>query len=124
MNRTAGLALIAACAVALTACGPATSSSSNPNPVVPATPAAKAGTPAESSGVDVCGYLRGQIPALKAVGSDVGAMAQLTIGLYDFYDKQGKVPNGLEIEANAQKNCPDVAEQVYKIAGIKSFAAL
>ncbi|ONI92839.1 hypothetical protein ALI22I_01580 [Saccharothrix sp. ALI-22-I] len=75
-------------------------------------------------GADVCEYLRGQIPTLEGIGSEVGAMANLTVNLYSWYEKQGAVPDGAQIDKQVQQECPDVAAQVYKLAGIKSFATL
>ncbi|HWO63424.1 MAG TPA: hypothetical protein VNO31_25665, partial [Umezawaea sp.] len=82
------------------------------------------GGAAPASGADVCEYLRGQIPTLEGIGSEVGAMSNLTVNLYSWYEKKGAVPDGAQIDEQVAKECPDVAAQVYKLAGIKSFATL
>jgi hypothetical protein len=127
--------LLAACALALAACtstpSGTTASENTPSGTTAAqdaptgtTGAAPAGSAAPVSGADVCGYLRGQVPALEAIGSEVGAMANLTVNLYSWYEGKGAVPNGSQIDRQVAQECPDVAARVYELAGIKSFATL
>ncbi|GAA3466963.1 hypothetical protein [Nonomuraea roseola] len=73
---------------------------------------------------DLCDYLRGQLPNLKSIGSEVGAMANLTVNLYSWYEKRGAVPSGIQIDTQLQQECPDVQTEVLKTAGIESFATL
>ena len=46
------------------------------------------------SGADLCEYLAGQLPQLREIGSEVGAMANVTVNLYSWYEGQGAVPDG------------------------------
>ncbi|WNV87104.1 hypothetical protein [Umezawaea sp. Da 62-37] len=130
VTHISGLALAAASALLLTACS-GTPATSTANPAVTTsavqsdtTGSAVPGTAAPVSGADVCGYLRGQIPTLAGIGSEVGAMANLTTNLYSWYEKQGVVPDGAQIDKQVQQECPDVAAQVYELAGITGFASL
>ncbi len=124
MNRIAASALTACCALALAACGGPESAV----PAVPRVPGAQApqapGADPAGSTADVCGYLREQTAYLKGIGSETGAMAQLAIGLFTFYEKQGAVPDGTQIDEQTARECPDVAAEVLKAAGITSFSAL
>jgi hypothetical protein len=76
------------------------------------------------SGAELCGYLQGRLPELKAIGSEVGAMANLTVNLYSWYEKRGAVPTGTEIDEQTTATCPDVRAEILKVAGIESFATL
>jgi hypothetical protein len=76
------------------------------------------------SATEVCGYLRGQLPTLKAIGSEVGAMANLTVNLYSWYEKQGAVPTGREIDNQTRQECPDTRTEVLQISGMESFERL
>jgi hypothetical protein len=128
MAHIARFTLITTCALLLTACAGSQSGTSTTTPAPQgqsdAVSAAPTGSAAPTSGADVCEYLRGQIPTLEGIGSQVGAMANLTTNLYSWYEKQGTVPNGTQIDEQIAKECPDVATQVYELAGIKSFATL
>jgi hypothetical protein len=124
MARISGLTMIGAAALLLAACsGTPAGTTPATNPIARSEPTGTA--PAGSaSGADVCQYLRGQIPTLEGIGSEVGAMANLTTNLYSWYEKQGAVPNGSQIDEQVGQECPDVAAQVYQLAGITSFASL
>lgn len=77
------------------------------------------------SSAELCGYLQGRLPELKAIGSEVGAMANLTVNLYSWYEKRGAaVPTGTEIDEQMAATCPDVRAEIFKVAGIESFATL
>ncbi|MGW3619644.1 hypothetical protein [Micromonospora arida] len=113
--------------LALTACTEA----DGPEPAaVPDTtgPTSAAGpAPADGSPVsakEVCAYLDGQVPTLKGIGSETGAMANLTVNLYSWYEKQGPVPNGREIDDQTRKECPATRTEVLKLAGMESFERL
>ncbi|MEU5669344.1 hypothetical protein ACGF3C_03345 [Micromonospora sp. NPDC047762] len=83
--------------------------------------------PADGSPVsakDVCAYLDGQVPTLKGIGSETGAMANLTVNLYSWYEKQGPVPNGRDIDDQTRKECPATRTEVLKLAGMESFERL
>ncbi|MET8265284.1 hypothetical protein ACWD8I_07065 [Micromonospora arida] len=91
-------------------------------------PTSAAGSvPADGSPVsakEVCAYLDGQVPTLKGIGSETGAMANLTVNLYSWYEKQGPVPNGREIDDQTRKECPATRTEVLKLAGMESFERL
>jgi hypothetical protein len=114
-------------ALALTACSstesaaPANTPGSNPSTTAPNRPSSAA---AVSAG-DLCGYLRGRLPVLRAIGSEVGRMGNLTVNLYSWYEKQGTVPpTGAQIDDQTKKECPDIRAELLKISGMRSFATL
>ncbi|WP_407343608.1 hypothetical protein [Pengzhenrongella phosphoraccumulans] len=51
-------------------------------------------------------------------------MANVTANLFAWYDGQGAVPNGTELDTLTQEECPDVGAEVLTLAGIASFTAL
>jgi len=97
----------------------------------PATAAAKGDT---GAGVDVasapvsaealCAHLKKELPRIKAVGSEVGAQAQLAVSIANLYDGHEKLLNGDVLDAQAQKTCPDTRAELLKAAGIESFGNL
>ena len=115
---------------------PASESTSSPSATGSAAPAestppaaAESAAPADdaSDGVSaaaLCEYLTGQLPALREIGSEVGAMANVTANLFAWYDEQGAVPNGIELDALTQQDCPEVGTEVLALAGVESFTAL
>ncbi len=113
-----------AAALALAACGntdaggPATN-----DPSASADESPKAGGSTVSA-KELCDYLESELPNLKAIGSQVGAMARLTVNLYNWYDKRGVTPNGAEMDQKTSKECPEIKAEVNKVAGIQSFATL
>ncbi|WP_421742878.1 hypothetical protein [Cellulomonas sp.] len=118
----------------LAACSNADPTDESPS-VPPATESAKSAPPkaeesaapdAESSvsGADLCEYLAGQLPQLREIGSEVGAMANVTVNLYSWYEGQGAVPDGTEIDTLTQEECPEVGSEVLTLAGMDSFATL
>jgi len=72
----------------------------------------------------LCEYLTGQLPQLREIGSEVGVMANVTANLFAWYDGQGAVPNGTELDTLTQQECPDVGAEVLTLAGIASFTEL
>ncbi|MEU8229670.1 hypothetical protein AB0C12_08690 [Actinoplanes sp. NPDC048967] len=122
------LAVAGLAAVSITACddqGAASTAGAAPT----ARAASDAGGKTAAAGKTVsaaalCGYLKDNVGEWRAVGSEVGAMAQMTIGLFDFYDRNGAVPQGAEIDEKSKAECPDVRDEVLKAAGIESFTAL
>ena len=145
-NRTNRTAWELGCGVAASiACLPACSGpESEPEPAAdsPSAPAAETDAPAETSpsatsapaapaegspevsAAALCEYLTGELPDLRAIGSEVGAMANLTVNLFTWYDEQGAVPKGTEIDALTQEECPEVGTEVLSLAGVESFAML
>jgi hypothetical protein len=83
-------------------------------------PADAADDPAAAK--DVCAHLTKELPRIKAVGSEVGAMAQLTVSLANFYEDHEKVADGTVLDAQTEKTCPEVRAEMLKAAGMKSFA--
>lgn len=131
-------ALGAGAALCLAACSgtnPVTDLSSAPAapssraPVQTGAPSAAEPTPSAAASTDVsaaalCEYLTGQLPALRAIGSKVGAGANLTGNLFGWYDNQGAVPDGARLDAQTTQECPDVGAEVLGLAGVASFTAL
>jgi hypothetical protein len=138
MKRTRSVNLFPTmlCAVALslamlslTACSDSGSPSNTAtttagSPAADATGTAPAGGSKTVSAKTLCEYLSGQLPKLKAIGSEVGAMANLTGNLYSWYDGQGAVPDGNQMDEQTLKECPDVRTEVLKTAGVKTFMEL
>jgi hypothetical protein len=87
-----------------------------------------AGTAAEGSAPisaeALCAHLKKEAPRIIAVGSEVGAMAQLTVSIANLYDDHLDQLDGDVVDAQALKTCPDVRAELTKAAGIKSFAEL
>ncbi|WP_433265839.1 hypothetical protein ACQPWR_01360 [Micromonospora vinacea] len=79
---------------------------------------------APASAEEVCAYLDGQLPTLKGIGSETGAMANLTVNLYSWYEKQGPVPTGRQIDDQTRLECPATRTEVLKLAGMESFERL
>jgi hypothetical protein len=122
------LAVAGLAAVSITACDDSASDSGSTAgaaaPAAKATAAAGAATGKSVSAADLCGFLKKNVAEWKAVGSEVGAMAQMTIGIADFYDQQGAVPDGSDIEEKSKAGCPEVRAEALEAAGIESFTAL
>ena len=125
----------ALCLAACSGTDPATDLSSAPAtaasraPVQTDTPTAREPTPSAAASTDVsaaalCEYLTGQLPVLRAIGSKVGAGANLTANLFGWYDNQGAVPDGTRLDEQTKQECPDVGAEVLGLAGVASFTAL
>ncbi|MGC4896980.1 hypothetical protein [Micromonospora sp. DT31] len=119
--------------LALTACADADA----PEPsgaAAPDTPAAAgassavgsapAGGSTPVSAKEVCTYLDGQLPTLRGIGSETGTMANLTVNLYSWYEKQGAVPTGRQIDDQTRQECPATRTEVLELAGMGSFERL
>jgi hypothetical protein len=116
------LAVAGLAAASITACDdPGAGPTSGAAPAAQATTAAGGKT---VSAAALCGYLKENVAEWKAIGSEVGAMAQMTIGLADFYDRNGAVPQGADVDEKSKAECPDVRDDVLKAAGIQSFTSL
>jgi len=116
-------------ALALTACAnadaPETSADAAPDTAT--APSAAGSAPAAGTAVpakEVCAYLEGQLPTLKGIGSETGVMANLTVNLYSWYEKQGPVPSGRQIDDQTRQECPATRTEVLKLAGMESFERL
>ncbi|GIE91067.1 hypothetical protein SAMN06264365_124108 [Actinoplanes regularis] len=114
------LALIASTAV-LSGC-----SSAGTEPPPTATPA-NGKPPAAAGGSysakDVCTYLKGEIPALKEVGSPVGRHANLAGDLAAFFESHGKPENGAVLDAATKAECPAVRTEVLALIDVESFSS-
>lgn len=113
--------------LALTACTEADAPEPAAAPDTTGSTSAAGSAPADGSPVsakDVCAYLDGQVPTLRGIGSETGAMANLTVNLYSWYEKQGPVPNGRDIDDQTSKECPATRTEVLKLAGMESFERL
>ncbi|MFG2007872.1 hypothetical protein ACGFNF_02210 [Micromonospora sp. NPDC048868] len=85
---------------------------------------APAGGATPVSAKEVCAYLDGQLPTLRGIGSETGAMANLTVNLYSWYEKQGAVPTGRQIDDQTRQECPATRTEVLELAGMESFERL
>jgi hypothetical protein len=122
-------AALSLAALSLTACSDSGSPSNTGTPgagppAATATGTAPADGPKTVSAKALCDYLSGELPKLKAMGSEVGAMANLTGNLYSWYNGQGAVPDGNQMDEQTLKECPDVRTEVLKAAGVKTFMEL
>ncbi|MGC5305808.1 hypothetical protein [Micromonospora zamorensis] len=132
--RTIRLLAPAVCLVlAATAC--TGTDAPEPGAAAPDSPAATAaassaagsapdGGSAQVSAKEVCAYLDSQLPTLKGIGSETGVMANLTVNLYSWYEKQGPVPTGRQIDDQTRQGCPATRTEVLKLAGMESFERL
>ena len=107
----------------LTGCS-ASSTDDAPTAAPAGTTAGAAAADDSAAAKDVCAYLKKELPRIKAVGSEVGAMAQLTMSLAGFYETHEKVADGEALDAQTKKQCPEVRTEMLKAAGMKSFADL
>ncbi|MER5702213.1 hypothetical protein ABT023_09675 [Micromonospora sp. NPDC002296] len=120
--------------LALTACADG-DAPEPPGAAAPGTPAAAdaasgaagsapAGGSTPVSANELCAYLDGQLPTLRGIGSETGAMANLTVNLYSWYEKQGAVPTGRQIDDQTRQECPATRTEVLELAGMESFERL
>ena len=91
------------------------------NPATP--PSAVPGSKAVAA-ADLCGFLQKKLPAWKTVGGENAAQAQLAIDLFTFYQDQGALPVGRDIDEQTRTRCPAVRSEVLRAAGIDSFLIL
>jgi len=75
------------------------------------------------SATDVCAYLKGEIPALKEVGSPVGRHANLAGKLATFFESHGKPENGAALDAATKAECPAVRTEVLTLIDVDSFSS-
>ncbi|MEU8286374.1 hypothetical protein AB0C01_18790 [Micromonospora sp. NPDC048905] len=127
------LAPVVCVVLAATACtdtdtpGPGAAAPNNPTATAAASSAAGSAPQGDSTPVSakaVCAYLDGQLPTLKGIGSETGAMANLTVNLYSWYELQGPVPTGRQIDDQTRQECPATRTEVLKLAGMESFERL
>jgi hypothetical protein len=75
------------------------------------------------SAKDVCTYLKGEIPALKEVGSPVGRHANLAGKLATFFESHGKPENGAVLDVATKAECPAVRTEVLTLIDVDSFSS-
>ncbi|MEO6712879.1 MAG: hypothetical protein ABIM89_05550 [Mycobacteriales bacterium] len=80
--------------------------------------------PAVGDAQATCEFLATIHPKLVAVGSPVGALAQLAGAYAAFVEKQPgeHVPNASELDAITSKECPAVRQDVLKVLEAEQFA--
>jgi hypothetical protein len=128
--RPALLCAAAVVALALTGCSAAGDDGAGAAPAAAATatPTTKSGgadvAAAPVSAEALCAHLKKEAPRIEAVGSEVGAEAQLTMSIASLYDDHLDQLNGSVIDAQAVQSCPDIRAKLLKAAGLKSFAEL
>jgi hypothetical protein len=76
------------------------------------------------SAADLCGFLEKNLAEWQSVGSEVGAMAQMTMDLAGYYEDFGVTPVGSDMEEQTLAECPKTREKVLKAGGLASFQAL
>ena len=130
MNRMApSIAALLTGLVALGACSagpsPAPTASSAVTSATSASPVATTTTSAVTyPAADVCTYLAGQIPALKAIGAQAGVQANLAGNLFGFFQSHGIPADGSQLDAATTGQCPDVRSQILVLSGLTSFTQL
>jgi hypothetical protein len=72
----------------------------------------------------LCAHLKKEAPRIQAVGSEVGAMAQLTVSIANLYEDHLDRLDGYVLDEQATKSCPDTRAALLKASGIKSFGEL
>ncbi|BCY14183.1 hypothetical protein [Actinoplanes sp. L3-i22] len=123
MTRPFLIALSATAVLALAACGTTDETTPAADGPAPAKgePAAAAGGAYDAT--DVCAYLKGEIPALKAIGSPVGRHANLAGGIATFFEKHGKPENGATLDTATKKTCPAVRTEILTLIDVESFSS-
>ena len=131
MNRMApSTAVLLTGLVALGACSAGPSPAPTPSSAVSsarssASPVATTTTSAVAyPAADVCTYLTGQIPALKAIGAQAGVQANLAGNLFGFFQSHGIPADGSQLDAATTGQCPDVRSQILVLSGLTSFTQL
>ena len=82
-----------------------------------------AATGGSYSATDVCAYLKGEIPALKEIGSPVGRHANLAGKLATFFESHGKPENGAALDTATKAECPAVRTEVLTLIEVDSFSS-
>lgn len=79
---------------------------------------------AADAGSAVCAYLAGQVPSLKAIGTPVGAHANLVANLFGFLQAHGIPADSVALDEATTKTCPDVRQEILSITDLESFSEL
>jgi len=74
--------------------------------------------------VEACTWVKENLPTIP--DTEIGAQAQLAIGLSSFFEDHGGLQNadGYALDDALARGCPDVHAAALKKAGIKSFGNL
>jgi hypothetical protein len=111
--RTIATALVAVVTIAtLAGCGGGSTASGSTSAKAPYTD------------VEACTWVKENLPTIP--DTEIGAQAQLTIGLSAFFEDHGGLQNadGYALDDALARGCPDVHAAALKKAGIKSFGNL
>src|SRR5689334_4495241 len=73
---------------------------------------------------ELCAYLKKELPGVKKQGSEIGAMAQLTMGIAELYGDHLDQLDGDVLDAQAVKTCPETRDELVKAAGVESLGDL
>jgi hypothetical protein len=114
-------------ALALTGCAATTDDTNEAAPAATKTTAAAttaATADAPISAEALCAHLKKDLPRIQAVGSAVGAQAQLAISIADLYDAHLDQLDGDVVDAQAAKSCPETRAALIKAAGLTSLGSL
>ncbi|MEO8830472.1 hypothetical protein [Lapillicoccus sp.] len=72
----------------------------------------------------MCAYLTQQLPALKAIGTPVGAHANLVGNLFGFLQSHAIPADSGALDEATKAECPQVRTEVLAVTGLTSFAEL
>jgi hypothetical protein len=122
--RSALVCVAGVVALALSGCSSSGGDDTTGSAPVETTAAAAAATGAPISADALCAHLKEELPRIKAVGSEVGAMAQLTISIANLYEDHLPELDGNVLDAQATKTCPQTRTEILKAAGVDSFTDL
>jgi hypothetical protein len=117
----------ALCVSALAGCGSSSSGAAAKPAATGEATTADADEAAPEAGytdAEACDWLKDNLPDLP--DSEVGAMAQLTIGLSSFFEEHGGLEkaDGYVLDEALTRGCPDLREKALQKAGIKTFGNL
>lgn len=113
--------------------GPPSTPTAEPTTAPPRTPpTAKSGGEGEGTATEaaaastLCGYLGRDLPRLRAVGSPVGALAQLAVGLSAWVEKHPnqRPARSSSLDAETERNCPAVRKAVLAVLKGDSFSSV
>jgi hypothetical protein len=121
MSRPFLFTLSAAVVLAVAGCGGTEAPAPTGDGATPANGKPPAAAGGSYSAKDVCTYLKGDIPALKEIGSPVGRHANLACNLATFFESHGKPENSAALDAATKAECPAVRSEVLTLIDVDSF---
>jgi hypothetical protein len=132
MARVLGTLVLVAAVAVLSGCGgssssgavPASSSASVKDTDSSGSAPAAGSSKAPYTDAEACAWLKKDLPTVPA--SEIGAQAQLTIGLSSFFEEHGGLEgaDGYALDDAFSRGCPALRSAALKKAGIKSFGNL